>query len=93
MQGGDVDRTGHVEAHEDEDRAADLAEQPDVVAEHVADEADRRPQRDEHCREAENERDGLAERGPAPDRAVVRLAPGHVPDVRRDERQAAWRSE
>ncbi len=48
VQRGDVDDAGDVEAHEDEERAAELAEEPDVVAQDVADEPDRRPEGDEH---------------------------------------------
>ena len=67
----------------------------DVVAEHVADEADRGPQRDEHDGEAEPRRRGP---GGAPPRRRSRprrpaSVPDHVADVGRHERQAARRGE
>ena len=93
IEHADVDDARDVEAHEDEDRAAELAEDPDVVAQDVADEADRRPQRDEHEREADDEGQGLAEGRASTGVARLGVRPDHVADVGGHEREAAWRGE
>ena len=62
VEGRDADDSGDVQAHDDEDGATHLSQDPDVVPQEVSDESDRRPQRDEHHREAENEGQCLVER-------------------------------
>ena len=62
---GQRDEAGHVQAHDDEHGAAELAQQADVVAQRVADQADGGPQGHEDDGEAQDERQRLPERGAA----------------------------